>query len=873
MKILLFLCGLLLPVWVGGQDCTIAQYQKILTEADQATAKGQYELAINKLQSAKTCRPEKEVEVSRKILVVFDKVNGERQAAIRNAEEARRQQQKAEAEARRIYANDLAFKSQTALQNGDLNTAFRLTEFACRYVDTSNLNVLQALVDAVHHGNNNNLPFLPRAGNIIGHPTDVVSLAYSPDGKKIAVRMGDGGVKIWDWKTGILQMAFNGDAYSHFDVAFSTDGNRIVTGLYADHSVKVWDCREGKRLRTIPIDQAGTTSCMEISPDGKWVAFGYPERIVKIWNCETGLLSATLAGHPNPINHLAFSPDTQWLAVGTKKKKGWLESGERHQNIMIWDWRKGTLVSEIKDLKEEILFDMAFSPKSQWIAIAIGNDLEIRDWQSGETRKRIQWDSKKVPGCITFSPDGKLIAGGDMVGNKVRIWDWENEVVLNVLEGHTGFINDVKFAANGKYLASASNDFTTRVWDIGNLTEKKVFPNPGIQVKRAAFTPDNRLMALHFEGDSAYILDVESGKQRLRLPIPKGTRDMVFSPDGNLFSIWFSDDSVSVWDITSGKRLANTYFKSTGFSGLCITSQNDIRMVTSDTAGFAIVNWNLKEKTQMLKFKMEEKLEAIKDVDFSPDGRKVVFFFTTKAILGDLTNKDAPVKILMDDILDHTSETFSPDSRYIALGYSNGLIKIRSALTGKILSTFGITNTEIVHSLNYSADGKFLASWRENHIDIWDVKREIKLLTLAGTGDFVFNLMLSSNGGRLAAICDNVLKVWELNAESLINYWKKTGLQASLLQSQIERYDLGRLPEIHRVNEFLLLTTRETWQIAAFADLYAQKIAETGFPEKADYERALRLYDACLSHDVDNDYFQQKIDALNALWIEKTDKK
>ena len=82
MKNLMMTCALLLPVWVGAQECTIGQYQKLLTEADQATAKGQYELAINKLQSAKTCRPEKEAEVGRKILVVFDKVNGERQACL-----------------------------------------------------------------------------------------------------------------------------------------------------------------------------------------------------------------------------------------------------------------------------------------------------------------------------------------------------------------------------------------------------------------------------------------------------------------------------------------------------------------------------------------------------------------------------------------------------------------------------------------------------------------------------------------------------------------------------------------------------------------------------------------------------------------------
>jgi len=90
-----------------------------------------------------------------------------------------------------------------------------------------------------------------------------------------------------------------------------------------------------------------------------------------------------------------------------------------------------------------------------------------------------------------------------------------------------------------------------------------------------------------------------------------------------------------------------------------------------------------------------------------------------------------------------------------------------------------------------------------------------------------------------------------------------------LIASQLYDNGLGNLLDVYPNNESILLATRETWQIAAFADLYTQKIAQTGFPQKADYERAQRLYRACLSHNVDNAYFQQKIDDLERLWKEK----
>ena len=93
MKHILFLWVLLVPVWVEAQDCSLVQYQTLLKEADIAVQKGQYDFAINKLQSTKTCRPERGTEISKKIFLVFDKINLERQLAIKNAAEAKRQQE------------------------------------------------------------------------------------------------------------------------------------------------------------------------------------------------------------------------------------------------------------------------------------------------------------------------------------------------------------------------------------------------------------------------------------------------------------------------------------------------------------------------------------------------------------------------------------------------------------------------------------------------------------------------------------------------------------------------------------------------------------------------------------------------------------
>lgn len=73
---------------------------------------------------------------------------------------------------------------------------------------------------------------------------------------------------------------------------------------------------------------------------------------------------------------------------------------------------------------------------------------------------------------------------------------------------------------------------------------------------------------------------------------------------------------------------------------------------------------------------------------------------------------------------------------------------------------------------------------------------------------------------------------------------------------------LDQLPD----NEQKLIATREVWQIAAFADLYAEKLIK-GLPKRTDYERAKRLYQACLDDQhIDDAYFRKKLADLERVW-------
>ena len=74
-----------------------------------------------------------------------------------------------------------------------------------------------------------------------GH-TSVYSVAFSPDGARIASASSDRTVKLWDAATGQETVTLKGHTDGVYSVAFSPDGKRIASGSY-DKTVKLWDAR------------------------------------------------------------------------------------------------------------------------------------------------------------------------------------------------------------------------------------------------------------------------------------------------------------------------------------------------------------------------------------------------------------------------------------------------------------------------------------------------------------------------------------------------------------------------------------------------------------------------------------------------------
>lgn len=138
-----------------------------------------------------------------------------------------------------------------------------------------------------------------------GHTGGIVSLAFNPEGTRIASASFDKTIKLWDLTTGREKLSLNGLPEVVESVAFSPDGKRLASADGRDRAIRLWEADTGKMTHTLTGHTADVVS-VAFSPDGTRIASVGDDRTIKLWEATTGQETLTLKGMGRQC---AFSPD------------------------------------------------------------------------------------------------------------------------------------------------------------------------------------------------------------------------------------------------------------------------------------------------------------------------------------------------------------------------------------------------------------------------------------------------------------------------------------------------------------------------------------------------------------------------------------
>ena len=349
----------------------------------------------------------------------------------------------------------------------------------------------------------------------------ILSMALSPDGKKVATAGVDQTARLWDYGTGDELATFYGHAHPVGSLAFAPDGRELATAGW-DSTLRIWSLESSPARQRIDTIQNFSVS---FSKDGKFLASAGDR--VEVRNASSGKIVHSLTNFIlEGDGHVLFSPDSSVLAASGIDR-----------TLHFWDtatW-KHWMPAEDPSLSNNFSCEsrLDFSPDSRTLVESVSGE-KILFWNVAEARMTGVITNHGSGLAVAFTPDGKnLFTGGenlsvlDLNSNVFKTSVRRPSVLLRVsqdghwlatspvgglpheiivsdastlkqrarLVGHKADIWSLAFSHDSRLLASASWDGTVKIWQLASGQELLTIPSMVGVVWSVAFAPDDRTLA------------------------------------------------------------------------------------------------------------------------------------------------------------------------------------------------------------------------------------------------------------------------------------------------------------------------------------------------------------------------------------------
>jgi len=294
-------------------------------------------------------------------------------------------------------------------------------------------------------------------------------------------------------------MTFGDAAVPVLSVAFSPDGRRFAAGML-DGSVHLWSAVTGEEQAVLTGHANGATS-VAFNISGYLLATGAGSGQVRLWDATTGEGNGFLQKHAVAVESIAFAPTNFQVASGAS-------DGE----VRLWDVLSRSERNPLTEPNAQTpVMSVVFSPDETTLAAGGGSTIRLFDVESGTAQASLETGISNIS-SLTFSPDGARLVYG---GSDPAAWVWNLASETRAfLEGHDGEVFTLAFSPDGMLIASGDS-ISVRLWDATTGQNLAVLATPsGQPVRSLAFSPDGNALISGGASDGLVVWGVVAGSEQ-----------------------------------------------------------------------------------------------------------------------------------------------------------------------------------------------------------------------------------------------------------------------------------------------------------------------------------------------------------------------
>jgi WD40 repeat protein len=371
--------------------------------------------------------------------------------------------------------------------------------------------------------------------------------AFAHDGRRLATAR-PAGFAIWDTDSlTVVREQPEAGACSAF--VFSSDDRRLATFSTEGRSVQIWESDSVRRVIEFAVADSKLLGG-DFSPDGRWLATCGTDQAIHLWDLQARRKAGELKGHENEVRAVAFSPDGRFVA-----------SASKDGTVRLWNPHTP---------QPETFPTNAFPPcalSADGMALATQDRLGRRTNVEVIVWNAATLEGRRLPGAtnaqpIAFaSPAGRLLTMTrpfQAEPLQLRSFDLRGGAagvpVTLLNSGRPRTATD--YCARRELFALGSYDGQITLWRATDGSPLPTLRGPSNEVQAIRFAPDGRTLASFTKGGGLTLWSVEDGREIRTLSLPAARAlDLAFSPNGEILAVADSSNAIEFWNPATGGLL------------------------------------------------------------------------------------------------------------------------------------------------------------------------------------------------------------------------------------------------------------------------------------------------------------------------------